>query len=169
MTRAEPSHLPPGLVDRDLVERAMQLAQPAIEAAIAMPEVSGLGVMHVLMIDPAIAPLSVPLESAILFERSIGDRARWDVDYREYALQKAGLAWRLQCDSALAITRRPHRLVVGDSILGGAVCVDGLVAAASGAHPWFDEACARTLVAWVMALARQRAERALAAGAARAI
>lgn len=86
-------------------------------------------------------------------------------DYAGFARAKAKLAWRLGHDSQHVQDALPHLLARGDSLLGGAVVRRGLVVAASGAHPWYDAACAGIVAELVLALAQQRARDLRAAGA----
>jgi hypothetical protein len=55
-------------------------------------------------------------------------------------------------------------LRMGDSLLWGGVCRDGLIVAASGAHPWFDEAFSNMVAGFLIAIAHERARGARAKG-----
>lgn len=146
-----------GIVTRDLAAEAVRLALPAIEPALARPGVSGEGVLHIVVMDPRADPRRLAFEEAILYEHAVGDPASWGADYRGFARAKAGLAWRLQCDTHLVQELRPHLLGRGDTLLWGGVVRDGLVVAASGAHPWFDEAFANAVAGFLIALAQEKA------------
>jgi len=74
--------------DRACAQRAIEMALPAIEAAVARPEVSGGGFLSIVVVDPALAPGDCTFEEAILAEHPIGDRARWDADYGMVARAK---------------------------------------------------------------------------------
>ncbi|MBW8848072.1 MAG: hypothetical protein JF607_24275 [Burkholderiales bacterium] len=130
----------------DTAKAALAALVPAIAAQLAVPEVSGLGVLHVVVLDPAQAFGDGATEPRILYEHSIGDRDRWDVDYADYALRKARLAWRHRMDGRRLLMLEPHRLLADDSTLWGSVWLDGLVVAASGAFPVWDE-CFSLMVA----------------------
>lgn len=131
---------------------------PFIQAALADPAVSGLGVLHLVMVDPAVRPGAGSFEHAVVHEHSVGDRDRWDVDYAAYARDKARLSWRHGMDSRRLQWMEPHRLEADDSLLWGGVCLDGLVVAASGAQPAWDEAFALAVAACWRGLALQAAE-----------
>lgn len=150
--------------DSEAARMAVALAQPAIEAALQRPEVSGPGVLHLVVMDPALGPQDCRFGDAVLFTHSIGDRARWDADYEAFARAKARLSWRHGMDSRALQHLHPHRLVAGDSLLWGGVCLDGIVVAASGAMPHWDEAFSLMVAGTLRALALQAADAARAAG-----
>ncbi len=152
------------LVDESMAREAIDLALPSIERALGREGVSGERVLHVVVMDPAAQPGDVPFEQAILCERSVGDRGTWRADYRSFARAKAALAWRARSDTHLIQELRPHLLRPGDTLLWGGVWRDGLVVAASGAHPWFDEAFSNAVAGFVLALAQERARAARASG-----
>lgn len=139
---------------REAVARAL----PSIEAALADPSVSGLGVLHLVLVDPAAPSGSGDFEQAIVHEQSVGDRSRWDVDYAAYARAKARLSWRHRMDSRRLQLLEPHRLQADDCLLWGGVCLDGLVVAASGAMPAWDESFALGVAGHWRALAWLAAE-----------
>ncbi|HSK08549.1 MAG TPA: hypothetical protein VK911_03170 [Vicinamibacterales bacterium] len=146
-----------GMLTRELVEEAVGLALPAIEAALRRPGVSGEGVLHIVVLNPQAAAPGAVFEDAILYEHSVGDPARWGADYRGFARGKAALAWRTRCDTHVIQELRPHLLRPGDTLLWGGVVREGLVVAASGAHPWFDEAFANAVAGFILAIAQERA------------
>lgn len=151
-----------GLVDGALAAEAVALAEPTLRALLARPGASGEQVLHLVIVDPAAAPAS---ELPLLHEHSIGDPAAWGADYAGFARAKARLAWRLRRDAQAVQDDAPHLLARGDTLLGGAVVRKGLVVGASGAHPWYDAACAGIVAELVLALAQQRARDLRAAGA----
>lgn len=134
------------LLSASMAEAALEALAPAIAAQLASPEVSGLGVLHVVVLDPACTPQSGHAEPRILYEHSIGDRDRWDVDYADYARRKAGLSWRHGVDSRRVLLLAPHCLDGGDVLAWGSAWLDGIVVAASGAFPIWDE-CFSLMVA----------------------
>ncbi|HEY9109799.1 MAG TPA: hypothetical protein VIN58_24245 [Roseateles sp.] len=123
-------------LDVDAARLALQHLTPAIEAQLSRPDVSGLGVLHLVVLDPACCVDATP---RVLVEHSVGDRARWDVDYADYAHRKALLSWRHRMDSRRLLLMAPHRLGADEPPLWGGVWLDGLVVAASGAFPIWDE------------------------------
>jgi hypothetical protein len=152
------------LVDATLVAEAVALAEPTLRALLARSGVSGERVLHIVVVDPCSNPAGGG-EARVLHEHSIGDPARWGADYAGFARAKARLAWRLGRDAQAIQDDMPHLLARGDTLLGGAIVRKGLVVGASGAHPWFDAACAGIVADLVLALAQQRARDLRAAGA----
>jgi hypothetical protein len=141
----------------DTVSAALQALTPAIRAQLASPEVSGLGVLHLVVLEP-LPPELAPVPR-ILHEHSIGDRDRWDVDYADYARRKAWLSWRHRMDSRRLQLLEPHRLLADDPLLWGGVWLDGLVVAASGAFPIWDECFSLMVAAQLRARAWDAANR----------
>lgn len=126
-------------LNEDIAKAALSAVTPAIAAQLASPEVSGLGVLHIVVLDPS-RPFTQPGdEPRILCEHAIGDRDRWDVDYADYARRKARLSWRHGMDSRRLVMQAPHLLAADEDALWGSVWLDGLVVAASGAFPVWDE------------------------------
>ena len=151
----QPSRRGSHFADRQAAEQALALTLPMIEAAMADPMVSGCGFFYLVVMDPALTPADCPFEEAVLLEHAVGDRSRWDADYAGFARAKARLAWS-QGDTHALQSQQPHRLREGDSLLWGSAVLDGIVVAASGAFPWFDEAFATALAANLRAIAKQR-------------
>lgn len=150
-----------GLVDAVLARSAVEMALPMIDKALSDKEVSGMGVLSIIVMDPAARPRDGHFDEAVLLEHAIGDPESWDADYAGLARAKARLSWETGLDSNLVQAMRPHLLRQGDTLLWGSVCLDGIVVAASGAHPWFDEAFATAIAANIRALAKQRQAQAL--------
>lgn len=146
-------------VERELARRAIELALPAVRAAIADREICGAGFLHIVVMSPTLNPRDQSFEAAIVGEHSEGDVSAWDADYRAFALDKARLSWRTGMGSHELQTLRPHLLVSGDTALWGSVAIDGIVVAVSGAHPWYDEAFASMVAVAYRALAKARAAR----------
>ncbi len=145
-------------VDREIAEHAVDLQLPSIEAALKVSGVSGLGVLHVVVLDPAVRAPEATFEQALLCERSIGPRERWDVDYAAYARDKARLSWTHRMDSRRLQMMEPHRLSANDPLVWGGVWLDGLVVAASGAMPIWDEAFSLAIAGTLRTLAWEMAE-----------
>jgi len=143
-----------------LAQQAARAVQPAIEAQLQRQEVSGLGVLHLVILDPAESIMDGATEPKSLYEHSIGDRGRWDVDYADYARRKARLSWRHGMDSRRLQLLEPHRLRGDDSLLWGGVCLDGIVVAASGAFPIWDECFSMLVAVQLRALAWEAADKA---------
>ncbi len=147
-----------------VARRALRRALPGIESQVSDPQVCGSGFLHIVMMDPGLGPGDVDFEQAILAEHSVGDRSRWDADYAAFARAKARLSWTCGLDGQAVQTRMPHRLREGDTLLWGAICLDGIVIGVSGAHPWYDEAFALAIAGWFRAEAKRAAAEAGAAG-----
>jgi len=147
-------------VTEPLAQAALATVTPLIAAQLASPEVSGLGVLHLVVLDPA-QPYSGGVSTPrILCEHSIGDRSRWDVDYADYARRKAALSWRHRMDSRRLYWLAPHLLRADEEPLWGSVWLDGIVVAASGAFPIWDECFCLMAAAQLRALAWETAQRA---------
>lgn len=159
--RAQGSHF----ADESAAHEAVALALPMIEAAVRDPSVSGAGFLCIVVLDPALAPGRARFDDAVLLEHAVGDRSRWDADYAGFARAKARLAWESGLDGHRLQSALPHRLAEGDSLLWGAVCLDGIVVGVSGAFPWWDEAFATAVAANLRAIAKQRHAEAVAGGA----
>jgi hypothetical protein len=153
------------MVSAEMAAAAVALALPTLRALLETPGVSGERVMHIVVMDPACVPHATPAEDAVLHEHSIGDPARWGADYRSFARAKARLAWKLGRDTQQVQDELPHLLAGGDTLLGGGIVRKGLVVGASGAHPWYDAACAGIVAELILALSQQRARDLRAAGA----
>jgi hypothetical protein len=150
------------LADRSAAQRAVALALPMIEAAIADPNVCGSGVFCIVVMDPTQSPFDCAFDQAILYEHALGNRTTWDVDYQELARAKARLSWSASSDSDHVQRALSHRLVSGDSLLSGGVCLAGIVVAASGAEAVYDEAFSCAIAANLRAIAKQRHARLVA-------
>src|SRR4051794_31653309 len=120
------------LLDRDAAQRAVAMALPMIRTAIDNKSAGESGFFYLVVMKPGSSPANARFEDAILFEHAVGDRNRWDADYRGFALAKARIAWRTGIDSHIVQEQRPHLLEAGDTVLWGSVAMDGIVVAASG-------------------------------------
>lgn len=146
-----------------MARQAVEWQRPSIEQALQDPAISGLGVLHVVVMHPSRPyALGTAFSEAVLHEASLGPRERWDVDYAALARTKARLSWEHGMDSRLLVQMQPHRLRPGDDPLWGSVWLDGLVVAASGAQPIWDEAFSLGIAAALRALAWERWQRAQA-------
>ena len=130
------------LLDRAAAEQAVAMALPMIRAAIENKSAGESGFFYLVVMKPGSSPATSTFEDAILYEHAVGDRDKWDADYRGFALAKARVAWRTGLDSHIVQEQRPYLLEQGDTVLWGSVAMDGIVVAASGADAWYDEAFA---------------------------
>lgn len=147
-------------IDAELARRAVALALPAIEAALQDEAISGQHLLHLVVLNPARTPAECSFGEALLHEQTVGrlERLLWDADYAALAREKAELSWRHGMDSRRLQLLEPHRLREGDSPLWGGVCLQGIVVAASGAMPEWDEAFSLAVAAHLRALAWRRAQ-----------
>jgi hypothetical protein len=155
----------PGVLDVSAAREAVDMSLPSIEKALQRPGVSGERCLHIVIVDPLAKYGTRPFKDAILHEQSIGDPRQWDADYRSFARGKAELAWKSGCDTHVIQEVHPHMLRIGDTLLWGGVCRDGLIVAASGAQPWFDEAFANMVAGFLLAIAQELVRRARERGA----
>jgi hypothetical protein len=158
LSPASPALAGSRFLNADVARAALQSVTPAIAAQLASPEVSGLGVLHLVVLDPSHPFLQANDEPRILAEHSIGDRDRWDVDYADYARRKARLSWRHRRDSRRLLDA-PHLLGAGEQPLWGSVWLDGIVVAASGAFPIWDECFCLMVAAQLRARAWEAAQK----------
>jgi hypothetical protein len=138
---------------------AIKLARPLIETWRKNGNIVGSGFLYVVIMNPALHPGDCDFHDAILHEAAFGDPDGWDAPYDQFAREKAELSWRHGMDSRTVQASRPHLLRHGDTLLGGGICLDGIVVAASGAFPQFDEVFAGTVALWLRALSRTAYEK----------
>lgn len=151
--------------DAPAANQAIEFVLPMAQAMARDRSRCGSGFLCIVVLDPALSPAQVRFDDAVLVEHAVGDRSRWDADYAAFARAKARLVWHNGLDGLWLQTASAHRLRSGDSLLRGAVCLDGIVVAVSGAFPWWDEALATAVAANLRAIAQQRHAEASAAGA----
>ena len=94
--------------------------------------------LHVVALNPTV-PYSADADLPVLFEYSIGERSEWEWQYDKYARSKALISWRTGLSSREVLLTKPHLLCTGDVRLWGSAIVGGVVSAASGVQPFFDE------------------------------
>jgi len=128
---------------------ALEILEPAFERLL---ECSGRPGFHFVILNPAFERWSVQgdVESAILLDAFIGEHDKRH-DYRKIALSKAGQAWRVGAPNAFVQWFAPALLEEKDTPYSGSFVYNGLVVAASGLQPWFDE-----LVSMLIACAIQQ-------------
>lgn len=145
-------------INADTARQAVAMVAPMIDSALARPDIVGSGFLHVVVMDPGLPPYEAGFEKAVLYEQSFGDRSRWDADYAAFARAKARLSWSTGFDGHHLQTLSPHLLRTGDSLLSGGIWLDGIVVAASGAFPCYDEAFAGAIACCLRALAKAARE-----------
>lgn len=156
--------MPAAFADADAAREALRVALPMIEPLLAEPAICGSGFLYIVVMDPAATPGAVDFDAAVLLEHAVGDRSRWDADYAAFARAKAAASWRAGCSGHELQALAPHRLRSGETLLRGAVVLDGITVGVSGAHAPWDEAVATTVAACLRAVAQQRRQQALDGG-----
>jgi hypothetical protein len=136
---------------------AVEMCLPMIRTAMDSGAVGESGFLYLVVMDPRKTPANSSFDEAILYEYSVGDRSKWDADYRGFAVAKARVAWKNGLDAHTVQELKPWLLEEGDTVLWGSVVVDGITVAASGAHAWFDEAFAGAVAMCLKALAKRGA------------
>lgn len=149
--------------DAEAAGLAVSLALPSIQKNLDRAGVSGRKVLHVVVLDPGAIYGSCSFDDALMYEYSIGDRGQWDADYAAFARSKAKLSWRYKMNSRRLLHLEPHRLSHDDTLLWGGVWLDGIVVAASGATPGWDEAFSLLIASYLRAIALERSAEAIAA------
>ncbi|MEN3112744.1 hypothetical protein ACFONG_18905 [Uliginosibacterium paludis] len=139
----------------EVAQLAVGLTEPMIEQALNDRGVVGSGFLYLVVMDPAKHAHDFRFEDAVLYERSFGDRTKWDADYAAFARAKARLSWCTGRDGHVVQCLMPHLLNEGDTLLSGGICLDGIVVAASGAFPLYDEVFATTVALWIRAIVRK--------------
>ncbi|WP_144639465.1 hypothetical protein [Bordetella genomosp. 13] len=122
--------------------RAVELVMPMLRAAVTDDRIGESHCLHVVVMHPLKTPSNATFEEAVLYEESVGDRAKWDADYAAFARGKAALSWRTGQDSHAVCTTVAHLLRPEDTALWGSVWHEGIIVGVSGAQPWYDEAFA---------------------------
>jgi hypothetical protein len=113
-------------------QRALELAEPSIVAL--MQSVTSKKAVHVIILG---------VDGTIIHEQNIGPDAEADkqrlVTSTEVARSKAQIHFRTGRPSAEVQSRRPHSLLVGDTIWGGSADHEGIIVACSGVQGFYDE------------------------------
>ena len=143
--------------DRDAARQAVNLALPMLEQAMQDTSVGDSGFLYIVIMDPGLDPSISEFDDAILYEYSIGDRAKWDADYARFARDKAKVCWRTGRDGHTVRHVLPHLLQKGDCGIWGGVHIEGIVVGVSGANPWYDEAFAATVAHCLKAVSKASA------------
>lgn len=142
-------------VTRETAEAAVNMTLPMIHEAMQRKEVGESGFLYLVVMNPALTPANSTYEDAVLYEHSVGDRAKWDADYAWYAHTKARAAWQAGMDGQMVQEIYPHLMTGGDPVLWGSVVVERIVVGASGCNPWYDEAFAGSVAMCLRALAKE--------------
>ncbi len=128
----------------DLVNRAINMVRPAIEAVLGSELVDGRSDFH----------LTVDWEAGVC-EMAWGDSAKWPHPYHRYARSKAGICQRTGMDGRDVRNNAPYLLQIGDTrFVGGVSLKGGIGIGASGLPDHFDEMFARMVGDAIQALCR---------------
>ena len=119
-----------------IAESAIDLLAPSISKLLR--ERAKRTDLHIVVMDPTKKPWEVPFEQAILLEKSLSDKSRWDNPYDELARAKARQAWRDGSDNVRKHLLAPATLATGDIVHYGSFEFQGVIVAASGVEGWFD-------------------------------
>ena len=129
------------LLTYKVAERAVELVRPVISTAMKDGLVKRPH-LHIVVVNPAIIPSNDRVlfeQTAILYEASFGRKADWDHDYDEIARSKAFISWRTGLPTHVVQQTMRYLVSDGDTKFFGSAVLHGLVVAASGVQPWFDE------------------------------
>lgn len=125
-----------------LARKAFTFVLPSIERLMDSDEFSRRQ-LHIVIVNPLVLPVNMDSytwgETAILLEHSIGTEAEWERDFRAIARSKARLSWLHQMPSQLIQQRAPYLASESDTTYFGSAVRDGLVVAASGVQPHYDQ------------------------------
>lgn len=142
-------------ITREMAAQAVAFVRPLFEHAVGTHQLGDSGCAHVVVMNPHARADAVPFEQAILHEESF-NREGWDADYAMYARAKARVTWRTGRHSDGLAVSAPQLLQRGDTVLGGAIVLDGIVVAVSGMYAWYDEALATSVAAFLRAVVKAR-------------
>jgi hypothetical protein len=139
-----------------VARKAVQFVLPSIETLMASLEFSRKN-LHIVIVDPLVLPVNIDsntwAERAILYEHPIGIEAEWQRDFRAIARSKARLSWLHQMPSQLIQARAPYLVGDADTTYFGSAVRDGLVVAASGVQPHYDQMVSEWVLEALRALA----------------
>ncbi len=127
------------ILTKELVKKALPIITGAHELFWDMDLLKRKD-LHMVIMDPGKPYGTCGFKEAMLFEHSFTPPKYWEHPYAGIARQKASVTWRTGHPSRIVRECMPHLLAAGESRYGGSVNVDGLVVAASGVQPWYDEA-----------------------------
>lgn len=139
----------------------LSFTMPAIRSGLDGGHVSGTA-LYLLTLDPTV-PYSEGAELPILFEWYSSDKADWPDWYGkkfdDFAKAKAMISWRTGKASREVALMQPYLLQTGDTSLWGSDVTNGIISAASGVEPNFDEMFSRMQNAAMIAEAHHYADK----------
>ena len=121
---------------KEIAETAISILEPSIGKLLS--EKAKRTDMHIVVMDPTKKPWEVSFEEAILLEKSLTDKASWQLPFDEFARAKARQAWRDSSDNARKHLLAPATIADGEIVHYGSFEYHGVIVAASGVEPWFD-------------------------------
>ncbi|MCH7529921.1 hypothetical protein IIB50_02275 [Patescibacteria group bacterium] len=136
------------LLTADVAKQAVEMVEPIIYTAMGC-KLFKRDHLHIVVMDPAAMPINrnrVTFKSAILYEVSLGNTENWEHDYAKIARSKAQISWWTKLPTHIVQETMPYILTGVDTKHYGSVVLDGIVVAASGVQPWYDE-CVSHMVA----------------------
>jgi hypothetical protein len=139
------------VITEKMVERALEIAKPAIEAILDAPEATwGPKWVETKVMAPG-------LETPVKF--TFGCKTEWkpewgkELDFGEIMEYKFTTARREKQNSSIIALTKPWLLYEGEYLYAGAAYRDGITTAASGARGWADEAISELVISIVIMLA----------------
>jgi len=91
-------------------------------------------------------------DDIILAEHSIGDPGKWEWDFKAIARDKAFQTRKHETPNQLIVERAPWLLHGTSFPFWGSAYRDGLVVAASGVQPWYDQMLSEMVASAIAAL-----------------
>lgn len=140
------------LLTPELAERAVHIVLDNLFHQLRQkPDILNCPHLHVVVIDPT-EPLDLLDDGNILYEYSIGDEEDWQYDFKGIAHQKAYATWRYGMPTQVISEQRPWMLTGEDTPYFGSAYRDGIIVAASGVQPWFDQMFSEMIASVIAAL-----------------
>jgi hypothetical protein len=155
--------LSPNILRRSLMSDSVYLTKARAEQALALAEPTILELMKTVASRKALHVVILGVDGQVLHERSIGPDVEADqkrlVTCIEIARSKARIHFRTGRPAAEVQARRPHALLVGDTIWGGSASHEGIIVAASGVQGYYDESISGMVAAifWGLCMDAQAA------------
>lgn len=157
--------MPSYFLTEEDAKKAIDMVRPAILAAMKSGQFEDQYHLHIVVMNPAVRPADVnDPDEAILCETTFGDRNDWDANYAEIARTKAFESWKTGLSTHVITELRPYLLGIDDTYYWGSVVLEGVVVAASGLKPWYDEFVSYMVAAALRAIAIDNFQKALKSG-----
>lgn len=120
-----------------MAETAVRIVKPSILNAMEIGLLKRRD-LHIVVLDPVVDYVDGSLLPAI-YEFSFGNPIKWEHRFDTIARAKALVTWRTGLPTHLVQQSFPYLLQGRDTPLWGSVNLEGIIVAASGVQPWFDE------------------------------